>query len=107
MSKNNSNNENEILPGSSQPQDLGSISYKDTTNEDATQKTQSIETTSSLASYSSSIDKGIIVKNEIFILPSSGVSANEDITGFGIYSNLEELDVFPIAIIHEKNRINE
>ena len=48
MSKNNSNNENEILPGSSQPQDLGSISYKDTTNEDATQKTQSIETTSSI-----------------------------------------------------------
>jgi len=48
MSKNNSNNENEILPGSSQPQDLGSISYKNTTNEDATQKTQSIETTSSI-----------------------------------------------------------
>ena len=48
MSKNTSNNENEILPGSSQPQDLGSISYKDTTNEDATQKTQSIETTSSI-----------------------------------------------------------
>ena len=48
MSKNTSNNENEILPGSSQPQDLGSISYKDTSNEDATQKTQSIETTSSI-----------------------------------------------------------
>ena len=48
MSKNTSNSENEILPGSSQPQDLGSISYKDTTNEDATQKTQSIETTSSI-----------------------------------------------------------
>ena len=48
MSKNTSNSENEILPGSSQPQDLGSISYKDTSNEDATQKTQSIETTSSI-----------------------------------------------------------
>ena len=34
------------LPGSSQPQDLGSISYKDTETNEATQKTQSVETTS-------------------------------------------------------------
>ncbi len=38
----------EVLPGSSQPQDLGSISYKDTTSEDKTQQTQSIETTSTI-----------------------------------------------------------
>jgi tol-pal system protein YbgF len=37
-----------ILPGSSQPQDLGSISYKDSENSESTQKTQSIETTSTI-----------------------------------------------------------
>ena len=36
------------LPGSSQPQDLGSISYKDTESNQATQKIQSVETTSSI-----------------------------------------------------------
>jgi len=36
------------LPGSSQPQDLGSISYKDTETNETTQKIQSIETTSSV-----------------------------------------------------------
>ena len=35
------------LPGSSQPQDLGAITYKDTETQDLVQKTQSIETTSS------------------------------------------------------------
>jgi len=37
-----------ILPGSSQPQDLGSVSYKDTENNQTTQQIQSIETTSSI-----------------------------------------------------------
>ena len=37
-----------ILPGSSQPQDLGSVSYKDTESNQTTQKIQSIETTSSI-----------------------------------------------------------
>ena len=37
-----------ILPGSSEPQDLGSISYKDTETSLTKQKTQSIETTSSV-----------------------------------------------------------
>ena len=36
------------LPGSSQPQELGSISYKDTENNQTTQKIQSVETTSSV-----------------------------------------------------------
>ena len=39
---------NEQLPGSSQPQDLGTISYKDTTTEEKTQKIESIETTASI-----------------------------------------------------------
>ena len=38
----------EQLPGSSQPQDLGTISYKDTTTEEKTQKIESVETTASI-----------------------------------------------------------
>jgi len=38
----------ESLPGSSQPQDLGSISYKNTENNETTQKTQSVDTTASV-----------------------------------------------------------
>ena len=37
-----------ILPGSSEPQDLGSISYKDSTTSETTQKIESIETTASI-----------------------------------------------------------
>ena len=36
------------LPGSSQPQDLGSVSYKDTENNDASQKILSVDTTSTI-----------------------------------------------------------
>ena len=41
-------NKSEILPGSSQPQDLGSISYKDTATNETTQQTQSIDTTATI-----------------------------------------------------------
>ena len=37
-----------VLPGSSQPQNLGDVSYKDTENNDTTQQIQSVETTSSI-----------------------------------------------------------
>ncbi len=37
-----------ILPGSSQAQDLGSISYKDTENDESVQQTQSVDTTSTI-----------------------------------------------------------
>ena len=40
--------ENKILPGSSQPQDLGSISYKDTETTETSQKIQSVETTATI-----------------------------------------------------------
>jgi len=36
------------LPGSSQPQDLGSISYKDSENNESIQQTQSVDTTASI-----------------------------------------------------------
>ena len=51
LSVNNSNemkDKKDILPGSSQPQDLGSVSYKDTSTTELSQQTQSIDTTSSI-----------------------------------------------------------
>ncbi len=38
----------EILPGSSQPQDLGSISYKDTETSESSQQIQSVDTTATV-----------------------------------------------------------
>jgi len=42
------NKDNEVLPGSSQPQDLGSVSYKDTATNETSQQTMSIDTTASI-----------------------------------------------------------
>jgi tol-pal system protein YbgF len=39
---------NKILPGSSQPQDLGSISYKDTETSETSQQIQSVDTTATV-----------------------------------------------------------
>ena len=48
LSKKKSTKDDDSLPGSSTPQDLGSISYKDNTTSETTQQTQSIETTASI-----------------------------------------------------------
>ena len=50
-----------ILPGSLEPQDLGSISYKDTSTEEANQQTQSIDVTSAVVAE--------IIQSEEKILP--------------------------------------
>ena len=42
------NEKDKILPGSSQPQELGSISYKDTNTNETSQQTQSIDTTATI-----------------------------------------------------------
>ena len=42
------NKTDKVLPGSSQPQDLGSVSYKDTATKDTSQQTMSIDTTASI-----------------------------------------------------------
>ena len=47
VKKTNENNDEE-LPGSSQPQDLGSVSYKDTATNETSQQTQSIDTTATI-----------------------------------------------------------
>ena len=54
--------ENKTLPGSSEPQDLGSISYKDTATNETTQQTQSVDTTSTVMSE--------VVQTEEKILPN-------------------------------------
>ena len=48
LSKKTKKQDNKILPGSSEPQDLGSITYKDNSKKETTQKIQSIETTASI-----------------------------------------------------------
>ena len=47
LSENNTNKD-KILPGTSEPQDLGSISYKDMTTSETTQQTQSVDSTSTV-----------------------------------------------------------
>ena len=46
----NISDEDKILPGTSEPQDLGSISYKDMTTSSTTQQTQSVDSTSTVLS---------------------------------------------------------
>ena len=46
----NISEEDKILPGTSEPQDLGSISYKDMTTTSTTQQTQSVDSTSTVLS---------------------------------------------------------
>ena len=50
----------DILPGSSKPQDLGSISYKDTETSDSKQQTQSIDTTSTIVTETFVTDEKIL-----------------------------------------------
>ena len=50
----------EILPGSSQPQDLGTISYKDTETNLTTQQTQSIDSTASVVTETFQAEEKIL-----------------------------------------------
>ena len=51
-----------ILPGSSQPQDLGSISYKDTSTNETTQQIQSVDTTSTIITETFQAEETILPK---------------------------------------------
>jgi tol-pal system protein YbgF len=55
-----SKKELKTLPGSSQPQDLGSISYKDSENKETTQQTQSIDTTSTVVTETFQAEEKIL-----------------------------------------------
>ena len=61
VTKKNIDNEEE-LPGSSQPQDLGSVSYKDTATNETTQQTQSIETTATIVTETFQSEEKILPK---------------------------------------------
>ena len=63
VSKKSSNTDNEILPGSSQPQDLGSISYKDSSTNETSQQTQSIDTTATVVTETFQSEEKILPKD--------------------------------------------
>ncbi|MDB2591955.1 tol-pal system protein YbgF [Candidatus Pelagibacter bacterium] len=50
----------EILPGSSQPQDLGTISYKDTETSETSQQIQSVDTTASIVTETFQAEEKIL-----------------------------------------------
>ena len=52
----------ENLPGSSQPQDLGSISYKDTATKETSQKIQSVDTTATIITETFQAEEKILPK---------------------------------------------
>ena len=62
ISKKTKDKSEELLPGSSQPQDLGSISYKDSNSNETSQKTQSIETTSTIVTETFQAEEKILPK---------------------------------------------
>jgi len=57
-----SNQEVVALPGSSEPQDLGSVSYKDSLTEEKSQKIQSIETTATIVTETFQAEEKILPK---------------------------------------------
>ncbi len=54
------NKKKKFLPGSSEPQDLGSISYKDLENNESAQQTQSIDTTATIITEIFQTDEKIL-----------------------------------------------
>ena len=59
-SKPKTDTKSEILPGSSQPQDLGSISYKDTETSKTTQQIQSVDTTATVVTETFQAEEKIL-----------------------------------------------
>ena len=62
VTKKNIETNSEILPGSSQPQDLGSISYKDNSTAETQQQIQSVETTASIVTEEFQAEEKILPK---------------------------------------------
>ena len=59
-SKPKTDSKSEILPGSSQPQDLGSISYKDTETSETSQQIQSVDTTATVVTETFQAEEKIL-----------------------------------------------
>ena len=64
LTKKNDDQINKILPGSSQPQDLGSVSYKDTSTNETIQQTQSVETTATIVTENFQSEEKILPKED-------------------------------------------
>ena len=62
ISKKKLNDNDNILSGSSKPQDLGSVSYKDSETNEMNQKTQSVETTASIVTEIFQAEEKILPK---------------------------------------------
>ena len=60
VTKKTISDDSESLPGSSQPQDLGSISYKDTATTETSQQTQSIDTTATIVTETFQAEETIL-----------------------------------------------
>ena len=60
ITSSNENKELTLLSGSSQPQDLGSISYKDTETKSLTQQTQSIESTGTIITETFQLEEKLL-----------------------------------------------
>jgi len=60
LTKNTIDQSDEVLPGSSEPQDLGSISYKDIASTETTQQIQSVETTASIVTETFQAEEKIL-----------------------------------------------
>tara|TARA_B100001057_G_scaffold79496_1_gene74655 strand:+ start:568 stop:1563 length:996 start_codon:yes stop_codon:yes gene_type:complete len=60
ITKKPKSNEDKILPGSSQPQDLGSVSYKDSASNETSQQTQSIDTTATIVTETFQAEEKIL-----------------------------------------------
>ena len=60
ITKKTKNDDDESLPGSSEPQDLGSVSYKDTATNETSQKTQSIDTTATIVTETFQAEETIL-----------------------------------------------
>ncbi|MDB4612824.1 tol-pal system protein YbgF [Candidatus Pelagibacter sp.] len=59
-SKPKTDSKSEILPGSSQPQDLGSISYKDTETSETSQQIESVDTTATVVTETFQAEEKIL-----------------------------------------------
>ena len=60
ITKKTKNKSEEVLPGSSQPEDFGSTSYKDTVSNEMSQQTQSIDTTATIVTETFQAEESIL-----------------------------------------------
>ncbi len=74
------------LPGSSQPQDLGTISYKDTETSETSQQIQSVETTASIVTETYESEEKILPKD---LIPKEQYEFATSFLKVGDYSTAE------------------